>query len=121
MLDKFNFDDITECAGLSDDMIKESYIKAIIESKEVKPGEETELERETEGNAEEDKLSESFNIGDNILGDLCFIEGKYVPFCLSQQYYVLVKKNNKLERAKLNLLIALGTEFGGGRFEQTRS
>lgn len=84
-LDAFDSAQVTECTGLSKDEIRGSYIKAILSYSN----------------------SSSFAIGDSTLEPLCGAKGKYVPYCLNQKYYLLLERNGNLERAKLDLLIAI--------------
>jgi len=76
---------VTECAGLSKEETNEFYIKAVISYSN----------------------SSSFTIGSSTLEPLCGAKGKYMPYCLSQKYYLLLEQNGNLERARLDLLIAI--------------
>ena len=84
-LDVFNGAKVEECAGLSKDEIKELYTGAVLSYSN----------------------SSNFTIGDSNLEALCWTEGKYTPYCLNQKYYLLLEQNGNLERARLNLLIAI--------------
>ncbi len=76
---------VTACTGLSKEETGEFYIKAVLSYSN----------------------SSSFAIGSSTLKPLCGAKGKYVPYCLNQKYYLLLERNGNLERAKLDLLIAI--------------
>jgi len=81
----FDSDKVSECAGLSKEETNEVYIDALLDY----------------------STSSRFVIGDFTLKALCGSKGEYVPYCLNQKYYLLLKQNGNLERAKLDLLIAI--------------
>lgn len=84
-IEAFDSAKVTECTGLSKDEINEIYIDALLNYSD----------------------SSSFAIGDSTLKVLCGSKGKYMPSCLNQKYYLLLKRNGNLERARLDLLIAI--------------
>jgi len=84
-IEAFDSTKVTKCTGLSKDEINEICINALLNYSN----------------------SSSFAIGDSTLKPLCGAKGKYIPYCLNQKYYLLLKRNGNLERANLNILIAI--------------
>lgn len=84
-LNAFDSAQVTECSGLDKEEINEVCIDAVLSYSN----------------------SSSFTIGSSTLKPLCGAKGKYIPYCLSQKYYLLLEQNGNLERARLDLLIAI--------------